>query len=395
MKSIITSRWETDAYKLSMGQVFWQRFPNVRARYEFVDRNNTVYPRSFAEILQEEINLMANLPSNAYQADYLKKMWPFINSDFLDWYTFSFRHNPEQVRISQKEGKLSIIVEGPIAETTHWEIPILRIVSCLYTKMMGRIPRHNWRQQAADRAKLFYEKGVAWSEFGGRRPFSDEVHLNALAASSDYKQPRKGMGGLIGTSWIEFAYQLDLMPIGTQAHEFTSFMGGYYGHESANEMALSTWIETYGTRLGYVLPDTYTTPEFLKIFGHGYADLFEGSRQDSGDPYIYAHRMVGHYRKVDVDSSTKSIIHSNSLRTEDDVLHLNTYLSGEYLRSFGLGGMITNNVGHPPYNTIIKLFGIWLGDTFIPTVKIPDNPEKAVGDPATVAEVVKRMNLHQ
>lgn len=394
-KPIIKTRWETDAYKLSMGMIFWLFFKHVFARYVFVDRLNLPYVPGLAERMREQVKMVATLPPHMDRAEFVKRKWPFILWRFLVWYA-NHQFNPDQVKIKVVDGRLSIVVEGPIYEVTHWEIMLLRIHSSLYTEMTGRTPKPGWREEAIAHSRFFFEHGVAYVEGGGRRPFSPEVHWDALTAYFTYPQIEKGKGGIMGTSFIEYAFQLEVMMFGTQAHEYGSFMGAFFGHENANEKALEYWVKVYGNQLGYVLPDTYTTEKFLEAFVRGYAILFSGGRQDSGDPYKFTNMFIGHYRSegIEVDPTSKSIVYSNSLRNDDEILRLNEYKLGEYIRSFLFGGLITNNVGYDAYNTVLKLFAIWLvGEPEHLAVKLSDDPRKSVGDPQEIIVARQKVGI--
>lgn len=393
MKPIIKSRWETDAYKLSMGQVFWQRFRGLEARYVFEDRENLPYIKGLAEEIQRQLEMFVNLPPNLDRAEYVKKIWPWMNREYLFWYA-NHKFDLSQVLVECRNDKLHIVVEGPIEEATYWEIVLLRLASCVYTHLSGRIPNPNWLRDITIRANYFKSNGVSFVEGGGRRPFSADVHLQALEAILPYLKGEKDTGGLMGTSWVEYAFKLHMMQFGTQAHEFGSCMGGVFGHENANRMAMQIWTETYGKRLGYVLPDTYTTDYFLKSFVYGYADIFSGARNDSGNPYVFVDKMTKHWSGFEMDLREKGIIFSNGPDEDSQILALNSYRAGEFPRSFLQGKMWTNNVGFKPYNWVLKLKavrssnGIWVA-----TVKIPDDPSKLSGDPDTVKQVIHNLHL--
>jgi len=397
VKPIIHSKYGTDGYKLTMGYIFW--FMNfiqghqIQARYLFVDRDDRVFPEGFSNQLQDEIESMASLDSNPAIAEYVTKKWQFINQEFLRWYDQVFYHDPSQVDLSQKDGKLRLIVEGPIHTASHFEIPILRAISTLVTRLSGNHPKSGWLKEAENNALLLHENNVNYSEFGGRRPFSPEVHWETLNKYAGYRKS-EGKGGLLGTSWVEYAYELNLMIIGTMAHEYPQMMAAIYGYENANKMAMATWVEHYGRRLGYYLPDTFTTEVALRDFNLQRAGTFEGVRQDSGDTHWFADRMVRHYESLKIDPRQKSIIYSNSLKTIAEILELNTYRQGEFKRSFGLGGFITNNVGPKPHNMVLKLVAIRVGDgPWIDTVKLSDDPGKSIGKPEEIARCRKILGL--
>lgn len=394
MKPIIKTRWETDAYKLSMGMIFWLLFKGIIARYVFVDRNKMPYIPGLIERLREQIHMVADLPAHIDRAHYVKRRWPWMNWLFLDWYA-NHKFDPKQVKISLVNNQVSIVIEGPIEEITYWEIFILRIYSTLYSEMAGRKPKSGYGDEAEFRAKFFFDHGILWVEGGGRRAFNPEVHWEALTRSLKYSNKEGDEGGLLGTSWIEYAFQLNLMQFGTQAHEFTAFLGGYFGHEHANEKALEIWVKTYGKRLGYALPDSYGPEDFFMAFKFGYADIFSGLRHDSGPAIPFVERALAHYRSplIDIDTTTKYVVHSNSIKSFEESLNLKLYKPNEYLRSLLIGGWHTNNVGYDPYNTVIKMWWIKRNNEIRHTVKIPFDPRKAVGDPGEVKKVIQQMNI--
>lgn len=394
MKAIVGSRWDTDAYKLSMGQVFWKLFRNVEARYQFVDRRGLVFPPGFVAALKDQIDLLQGLQAEGEVTSYIEEKWPFLDHNFLDWYTHAFRHNPEQVNMHQVDGRLNLTVEGPILEATHWEIPLLRIISTLYNQVYDRVPKVGWVGWVERKAKFFQENGIAWLEFGGRRPHSPNVHRGSLAVSSQHRQKVKGGGGLIGTSWVKYAYEFGLMLIGTQAHEYAQMMAAIYGYKLANLMAMHNWVQVYRNNLGYALSDTFTTPVFLRDFNYAFANMFEGTRQDSGDPKKYTDLLIDHYCGLGIDPKGKSVIYSNSLSSLNEIKDLQEYRPGQYRKSFGIGGFITNDVGYEPYNFVIKLTDIRInGGPWIPTVKLSDDPKKAIGDPREVERARKELGI--
>lgn len=397
MQPIITSKYATDGYKISMGNIFWWRNmiqgKNIQGRYQFFDRNNTVYPKGFAEELKEQTESLGSLSSNSSISNYIGQKWPFINQEYLRWYDQVFFHDYSQVDISQKNGQLRLFVEGPIHTATHFEIPLLRIISTLTTKMLGLIANPNWKVEAYNNAKTLQENNVKHSEFGGRRPFTPEIHLESLEQYNKFRKSDNG-GGLLGTSWIEYAYELGLMIMGTMAHEYVELMAALYGYEEANHMAMQTWVDYYGKKLGYFLTDTYTTDNAFKAFTWKYASIFGGTRQDSGNPKIHADKQIDILQSIGIDPKTKSVIHSNTLKTIPEILDLNRYRAGEYDRSFGLGKFITNNVGHPGYNTVIKLVAVKVDNgPWMDVVKLSDDPGKSIGNPEEVIRCKKILGI--
>lgn len=372
-----------------MGMIFWILFKHVIAKYVFVDRKKMPYIPGIIERIRAQVQMVSELPAHIDRAHYVKRRWPWMNWLYLLWYS-NHKFDPKQVQIWEKDGQVHIEITGPVYEITYWEIFLLRIYSTLYTEMSGRLPKPNYADEAEGKSRFMFEHGILWVEGGGRRSFSPEVHWEVLARAAKY--PNQGAGGLLGTSWIEYAFQLDLMQFGTQAHEFTAFMGAFFDHIVANKMAMQIWVETYGTRLGYVLPDCYGLEDFEKAFSYGYADLFTGMRHDSGPAIEFVDWALRVYRKdlIQIDPVGKNIIHSDSIKSLDEADLLNQYKRGQYNRSFLIGGYMTNDVGWGTYNTVIKLWSVEKDGMESFAVKVPDQISKAVGDPDTITRVLKQ-----
>ena len=53
---------------------------------------------------------------------------PFFKADYLTWLR-DFRYNPEQVCVTNDNGKLNIRLTGPWREVIMWEVPLLAVIS--------------------------------------------------------------------------------------------------------------------------------------------------------------------------------------------------------------------------------------------------------------------------
>lgn len=380
------TKYGTDGYKMSMGQVFWWmnmvQNLNIRGLYKFVDRNdNRFYDDKFLTKLRKKVEDRASLPSDPNISNYMSSRWDFANQEYLRWYDKVFFHNPDEVHMSTKDGRLELYVDGPIHTATHHEIPLLRDISCITKEVTGRTANPDWRKHAEDRARFLYENKINHSEGGGRRPFDEDTHWEALHIHAKHRKNDSGDGNFLGTSWIEYAYQLNLMVMGTMAHEYIQLMAGIYGYKNANKMALKTWVDHFGRRLGYYLTDTYTTEVALRDFTGPYATYFEGTRNDSQKYDLYVDQMLQHYESINVQADKKSVIHSNSLPIDDRLLDIKNYKPGTHKTANLFGGSITNNVGFPAHNTVIKLVAVKVGisDWNYDVVKLSDDPAKSIG----------------
>jgi nicotinate phosphoribosyltransferase len=155
--------------------------------------------------------------------------------------------------------------------------------------------------------------------------------------------------------------------------------GALFGYRMANKLALDHWVDVYGGSLGIALSDTYTTDSFLKSFDMRLAKLFDGVRQDSGDPFEFADKAIEHYKKMGIDPMSKVIVFSDSLNIEKAVA-IKEYCVGKIKSSFGIGTHLTNDVGVKPMNIVIKLSGVKVNDELIPCIKLSDDKGKNMGD---------------
>ncbi len=383
MEPIITSILDNDQYKLSMGQAaMYQGYDRIDVGYKLIDRDRTNYPQGFAELVQEQVRHMANLRLTPAERAFLeRKCGHYLRPSFIDWFSH-YRYNPDEVTVSQEDGKLSITVEGPWYRTIYWEVPLLAIVSELYFKVMGLAPELGYEEKAYQKAVRLRDAGARYADFGTRRRHSKEVHDTVVG-----ENVRGGGEAFIGTSNIWLAMKYDLTPIGTHAHEWFMAHAGMFGYRMATQIALRTWANEYQGSLGTALTDTFTTDVFLREFGPYYAKLFDGMRQDSGDSLVFADKAVAHYKKYGINPLHKSIVFSDSL-TVDRVIEILEYCLGKIQCFFGIGTHLTNDVGHRALNIVMKLFYIIRPEEpnrKIHTIKLADDRGKESDDPEEVA----------
>jgi len=374
---IIPSVLDTDMYKLTMGQGMFRRHDRVGAGHIFINRDpQRPFPDDFASKLRQQVEYMADLALTVDEGNFLDaRCGHYLRAGFLDW-LFHYRFDPHEVVIEQNGSHLSITTEGRLYRTTYWEVPLLALVSELYGKEMGLIPDPYYVLRAQDKGKAFKEAGARVAEFGTRRRFSREVQERVLRALLE-----SAGSSLMGTSNLRLAMKYNLTPIGTHAHEWFQLHAGMYGFRSATREALRNWSDEYEGSLGTALTDTFTTAVFLREFGTYYAKLFDGVRQDSGDPFEFTNRMVTHYRSFGVNPLSKWIVFSDSLNTER-VLTLIEHCRNRIQCIFGIGTNLTNDVGHAPLNIVMKLAYIVRSqeaERHIPVCKLSDDPGKESG----------------
>ena len=395
------TRFTTDGYKLSVGQVFWRwnmlYNMKVEGRYMFVDRDNRYYPSGFAERLREKFEENADLPAHQEIANYLGYRYPFLLGDYINWYNRVFYFDPSQIDLSQKDGKLRIFYEGPIHTVAHHEIISLFDISNLITETFGYKPKYGWQDEVHHDAKVLKEKGVTHSHGGGRRALSRVHHDEVLGILAQYKKDLESPGGFYGESFIDMAWEHNLPIMGTMGHEYPMACSGIWGVRDANKKAREIWHQEYGRNLGYWLDDTWGSDfSDAEITAEEVARL-SGFRQDSQKFEKYVDDKIALLERLKVDNSKKQIIASEGLKTLKDIIKVVEYRPGNFNRAALLGKKWSNNscytgndrFGKPSmgYNIVNKLVSVRVnGGKWHDVCKLSDDMSKAIGSQSAIDE---------
>jgi nicotinate phosphoribosyltransferase len=373
---MINSILDNDLYKFSMQNAVIKLFPRAKVKYLFINRGKTPFPDGFAEALKKEIAGMANLVMTKSEKEYLSNRCYYFDPTYFD-FLMGYRYDPNEVEVIQKGGDLQVFIEGNWYRTILWEVPLMALISELFFKMSGQkcFPEDQIIEIARQKALRFNMLGVTVADFGTRRRFSFENHDRVINTLKKY-----GSSSFIGTSNVYFAMKYDIIPIGTHAHEWFMFHAAKYGFKMANYLALDHWVEVYRGDLGIALSDTFTTDVFLKAFDTKFAKLFDGVRQDSGDPVQFAEKTIEHYKKLRIEPMSKTIIFSDGLNPEM-VEEIANYCRNKIKMSFGIGTNLTNDVGVTPLNIVIKMIEAKSENRdWEPTIKLSDAPGKYTGE---------------
>ena len=150
-------------------------------------------------------------------------------------------------------------------------------------------------------------------------------------------------------------------------------------------MAMENWVNVYDGNLGIALTDTYTSEQFFRTFSTKQAKLFDGVRQDSGDPLKFVDMTLDFYKSKRIDPTTKTIIFSDSLNLEK-VEKIHKYINGRINDAYGIGTFLTNDCGVNPLNIVIKLSQVYSDETneWIDVVKLSDDKGKHTGNKKVV-----------
>ena len=292
----------------------------------------------------------------------------------------------------RSEGHLHIEIEGNWSDTILLEVKVLAIISELYYILTGDADHFDYDLYYAksyEKAEKLLDAGCVYSDFGTRRRASLKAEDAVVKAMKDCYNARSWKGRLVGTSNVYLAMKYDLLPVGTMAHEFICAIGGMYGPQMANHIAMNSWRNTFRGALGTYLYDSFGWEIFSLNFSEDFANLFKGLRVDSGDNYEQLHKIVDKYKSLGIDSRTKQVVFSNALDT-DSAIAIQKYASQYCQPSFGIGTHFTNDFEQvEPMNIVIKLVAVKITESWTfynDTCKISEDDGKHTGKP----EVIKR-----
>ncbi|QTA88483.1 nicotinate phosphoribosyltransferase [Desulfonema magnum] len=368
---IINSLLDNDLYKLTMMQGVLHQFPWAEVEYEFKCRDEGIDFTPVAEQIQAEINHLCNLRFEKKELDYLRTL-RFMKEDFIQFLRL-FQLNKDFVCISTDNNKFSLKITGPWLHTILFEVPILAIVNEVYFQDIRPAPDfETGKEKLYQKINLVKESNkenleFRFTDFGTRRRFS-RVWQGQIIQILKKELPEN----LIGTSNVYFAMEYGLIPIGTMAHEWI-MAAQALGPKLANsqKFALEHWAQEYRGDLGIALSDTMGFDAFLKDFDMYFAKLFDGCRQDSGDPLEWGDRLIEHYKKLKVDSRSKIAVFSDGL-SFPRALEIDRYFKGRIIPSFGIGTNLTNDIVGDPVQIVIKMTKC----QGAPVAKISDSPGK-------------------
>jgi nicotinate phosphoribosyltransferase len=397
--TLITSALDTDAYKLHMQQVVFEKYASKMVRYEFrcrIDENLS----EFAAEIREAINALEDVTFTEDQLLYLVKI-PFLKNAFVDFLR-QFRLDPKRyVTVRVEDSELVIFAEGPWLYTIPFEIPILAIVSEVRNRnRYGMVNEEVFREVLYKKVEHLKSeldrrgiKNFKFADFGTRRRFSYNVQRDVVEYLSKVMP-----NNFIGTSNYHLAREYGLTPIGTMAHEYLCAHQAFVNVANSQKEALEVWNQVYRGRLGVALTDTITTDAFLADFDYLFATLFSGVRHDSGDPFVWGEKFIKHYEGLGIDPKTKTLVFSDGLNF-DRALDIAEHFQGRIQYSFGIGTFLSNDMGdfttpdgqaYRPLNIVMKMVEC----DGMPVAKISDEPGKSMcNDPVYLANLKARFNI--
>ena len=400
---IVRSLIDTDFYKLLMCQSIFRNKPDTQVTFSLINRSKHI---PLAELidegeLREQLDHIRTLSLSRGESTWLRGNTFYgkrqmFRSDFMEWFE-GLRLPP--YHLERKGDQYELTFEGKWHEVMLWEIPALAVLmelrgravldgmgkfelQVLYARAMTRV----WEKIEA----LRDIPDLTIADFGTRRRHS------FLWQDWCVQAMHEGLGAkFTGTSNCKIAMKRELEAIGTNAHELPMVYAALAEDDAALAQApydvLQDWHEEHEGNLRIILPDTYGSQGFLDNAPDWLAG-WTGIRIDSGDPATAANIAIDWWKERGEDPKSKRVIFSDGL----DVAKIKE-LYGQFADrtsvSCGWGPQLTNdfrglvpNDALAPFSLVCKA----VSANGRPTVKLSDNPNKAMG-PADQIERYKRV----
>ena len=213
---MILSILDTDLYKFSTSNAYFQLYPLAEGTFKFNDRSAEVYDEAFLDELRGAFADMAALSLTEDEFEYVCRKIRYVAGNYWEWLK-GFRFEKDKIQCSlDAEGHLQIEVTDLLYKVTLYEVPILAVVAELRNRRLGAKADLDTAMARLDsKIEIANTNGLVFSEFGTRRRFSSDFH-EAVVARLKSRCPKY----CAGTSNVYFAMKYDMIPVGTFPHEF-------------------------------------------------------------------------------------------------------------------------------------------------------------------------------
>ncbi|WP_137701291.1 nicotinate phosphoribosyltransferase [Marimonas lutisalis] len=395
---IVRSLIDNDFYKLLMCQSVFHNKPDTTVTFSLINRTKKI---RLAELidegeLREQLDHIRSLSLSRGESTFLRGNTFYgkrqmFRPDFMEWFE-NLRLPP--YHLEKRDGQFELTFEGKWHEVMLWEIPALAVLMELRGRaVLNRMGKFELQVLYARAMTKLWEKveklrgieGLRIADFGTRRRHSYLWQDWCVQAMLE------GLGeAFVGTSNVHIAMKRDLEAIGTNAHELPMVYAALAQDDAALARApydvLADWHKEHEGNLRIILPDTYGTKGFLDR-APDWLTQWTGVRIDSGDPVIGAETAIDWWTSRGEDPREKLVIFSDGLDV-DKIIDLQAHFAGRVKVSFGWGTLLTNDFrglvdddALAPFSLVCKA----VAANGNPTVKLSDNPNKAMGPADEIA----------
>ncbi|MBF9031198.1 nicotinate phosphoribosyltransferase [Rhodobacterales bacterium HKCCE3408] len=394
---IVRSLIDTDFYKLLMCQSVFRNRPDTNVTFSLINRTTRIPLADLIDEgeLREQLDHIRTLRLSRGESTWMRgntfygKRQMFTPA-FMDW----FEHlQLPPYHLDRVGDQYELTFEGPWPEVMLWEIPALAVLMELRSRAVLRdMGRFELQVLYARAMTKLWEKierlralpDLRIADFGTRRRHSFLWQDWAVQAMLEGLGPK-----FTGTSNCLIALRREVEAIGTNAHELPMVYAALADTDAELARApydvLADWHEEHSGNLRIILPDTYGTEQFLAKAPDWLAG-WTGIRIDSGDPATGAETAIRWWQSRGEDPKDKLVIFSDGLDV-DVIEQLYRQFSGRVRVSFGWGTLLTNDFrglvegdALAPFSLVCKA----VSANGRPTVKLSDNPEKAMGPEAEI-----------
>ncbi|ETX15783.1 nicotinate phosphoribosyltransferase [Roseivivax halodurans JCM 10272] len=405
---IVRSLIDTDFYKLLMCQSVFRNKPDTQVTFSLINRTSSVPLAKLIDEgeLREQLDHIRSLSLSRGESTWLRGNTFYgkrqmFRPDFMEWFE-TLRLPP--YHLERVGDQYELTFEGTWPEVMLWEIPALAVLMELRGRAvlhdMGRFELQVLYAQAMTKLwekiqRLRRVEGLRIADFGTRRRHSFLWQDWCVQAMIE------GLGpSFTGTSNCLIAKNRDLEAIGTNAHELPMVYAALADSDEALARApydvLADWHEEHDGNLRIILPDTFGTQGFLDRAPE-WLEGWTGIRIDSGDPARGAEAAIAWWQQRGEDPREKLVIFSDGLDVAR-IEALRKQFAGRVRTSFGWGTLLTNDFKGltegdtlAPFSLVCKA----VSAEGRPTVKLSDNPEKAMGPPDEIARYKRVFGVGQ
>ncbi len=389
---IVRSLIDTDFYKLLMCQSVFRNRRDTNVTFSLINRTKSIRLAELVDEaeLREQLDYIRTLRLSRGESTWLRGNTFYgkrqmFRSDFMEW--FENLQLPAY-HLEKRDGQYELTFEGKWPEVMMWEIPALAVLMELRSRAVLRdMGKFELQVLYARAMTKLWEKverlrgieGLRLADFGTRRRHSFLWQDWCVQAMLE------GLGEkFVGTSNCLIAMHREVEAIGTNAHELPMVYSALADTDAELRQApyrvLADWHEEHDGNLRIILPDTYGTRGFL-AHAPDWLTGWTGIRIDSGDPAEGAETAIAWWKSRGEDPREKLVIFSDGLDV-DVIAALHAQFHGRVKVSFGWGTLLTNDFrglvpddALNPFSLVCKA----IAANGRPTVKLSDNPNKAMG----------------
>jgi len=395
---IVRSLIDTDFYKLLMCQSVFRNHPRTQVSFSLINRSKSIRLAELVDEgeLREQLDHIRSLRLTRGESTWLRgntfygKRQMFTPA-FMEWFE-NLQLPP--YHLEKKDGQYELTFEGTWPEVMLWEIPALAVIMELRSRAV-------LRDMGKFELQVLYARAMTklWEKVDQLRPIPDlRVADFGTRRRHSYlwqdwcvQAMMEGLGAnFTGTSNCRIAMMREIEAIGTNAHELPMVYAALAETDAELRQSpydvLADWQEEHDGNLRIILPDTFGTKGFLDGAPDWLAG-WTGIRVDSGDPATGAETAIDWWKERGEDPKDKLVIFSDGLDV-DKITQLHQQFLGRCRVGFGWGTMLTNDFkglvaddALAPFSLVCKA----VAANGRPTVKLSDNPNKAMGPASEVA----------